>query len=417
VTDEQAQCADNSAEIAPYEGLSEEQFARWREKAVEVATRLSATALERDRANRNPVEEIGWLREAGLLGLAVPRALGGQGANLRQALQIVRLISAADGSIGQLIAYHYSNGVWTYILGTPEQWRLSARGVAEHGWFQGGVSNPRDPRSEITKTTTGLLVNGRRTFATGAAIAQLITVSVFDADKRVHFIIPASRKGLRFINDWDNLGQRLTASGSVEFDKVEVAKGDILSGLETYTGDVELRDGLRVLFSQLIFINLYLGIAEGALASAAAHVRGHGRPWPESGLSDVTQDPYHLLLFGRLSADVAAGVALADKAAALYQAALEAGPALAAEQWGELALVIDQAKVVATRSSLAAAADIYEATGARSTANKYGLDIYWRNLRTHTVHDPVAYRIREIGQYALNGVLPRPRAFDPPPAA
>jgi alkylation response protein AidB-like acyl-CoA dehydrogenase len=294
---------------------------------------------------------------------------------------------------------------------------LTARGVAEHGWFQGGVSNPRDPRSEITKTTTGLLVNGRRTFATGAAIAQLITVSVFDADKRVHFIIPASRKGLRFINDWDNLGQRLTASGSVEFDKVEVAKGDILSGLETYTGDVELRDGLRVLFSQLIFINLYLGIAEGALASAAAHVRGHGRPWPESGLSDVTQDPYHLLLFGRLSADVAAGVALADKAAALYQAALEAGPALAAEQWGELALVIDQAKVVATRSSLAAAADIYEATGARSTANKYGLDIYWRNLRTHTVHDPVAYRIREIGQYALNGVLPRPRAFDPPPAA
>ena len=417
MTDEQALGADNFAEIAPYEGLSEEHFALWREKAVKVAARLSATALERDRANRNPVEEIGWLREAGLLGLAVPRALGGQGANLRQALQIVRLISAADGSIGQLIAYHYSNGVWTYILGTPEQWRLTARGVAEHGWFQGGVSNPRDPRSEISKTTTGLLVNGRRTFATGAAIAQLITVSVFDGDRRVHFIIPSSRKGLRFINDWDNLGQRLTASGSVEFDKVEVAKGDILSGLENYTGDVELRDGLRVLFSQLIFINLYLGIAEGALASAAAHVRAHGRPWPDSGLSDVTQDPYHLLLFGRLSADVAAGVALADKAAALYQAALEAGPALAAQQWGELALVIDQAKVVATRSSLAAAADIYEATGARSTANKYGLDIYWRNLRTHTVHDPVAYRIREIGQYALNGVLPRPRAFDPPPAA
>ena len=56
-------------------------------------------------------------------------------------------------------------------------------------------------------------------------------------------------------------------------------------------------------------------------------------------------------------------------------------------------------------------------TGARSTANKYGLDIYWRNVRTHTVHDPVSYRLREIGEFALNQTLPKPRVFTPPAKA
>jgi alkylation response protein AidB-like acyl-CoA dehydrogenase len=403
--------------IEIYAGLSEAEFAEWRSRAESVAAELAASALERDRANQDPFEEIELLRKAGLLGLAVPRALGGAGANLAQALEISRIISAADGSIGQLIAYHYSNGVWSYILGTPEQWQATARGVGEEGWFQGGVSNPRDPKAELEKTANGYLISGRRTFATGASIAQILTVTVWDGEKRVHFQVPPSRKGISFEGDWDNLGQRLTASGSVIFDRVEATDADLLSGLDHYAGDVEQRDGLRVLFSQLIFVNFYLGIAEGALGAASAYVRSHGRPWPESGLERATEDPYHLQLFGRLSAGIAAGVALADKAAALYQAALLAGPALTAQAWGELALLIDQAKVVATKVSLEVTADIYEATGARSTANKYGLDIYWRNVRTHTVHDPVSYRLREIGEFALNQTLPKPRVFTPPAKA
>lgn len=403
--------------IEIYAGLSQTEFAQWRDKAERVAGELATSALERDRANQDPLAEIELLRRAGLLGLAVPRALGGAGANLTQALEISRIIAAADGSIGQLIAYHYSNGVWSYILGTPEQWRSTARGVGEEGWFQGGVSNPRDPKVEVERTRNGYLISGRRTFATGASIGQILTVSVWDGARQIHFQLPPSRPGISFDGDWDNLGQRLTASGSVTFDKVEASEADLLSGLDTYAGDVTLRDGLRVLFSQLIFVNFYLGIAEGALKAAAAHVRSHGRPWPESGLENATEDPYHLQLFGRLSAGIASGLALADKAAVLYQAALLAGPALTAEQWGELALLIDQAKVVATKVSLEVTADIYEATGARSTANKYGLDIYWRNVRTHTVHDPVSYRLREIGEFALNRVLPKPRVLNPPAKA
>lgn len=406
---------DIVTQTAIYTGLDAADFARWQGIARSVAAELAATALERDRANKDPVAELELLRSSGLLGLATPRAFGGAGANLTQALQISRIIAAADGSIGQLIAYHYSNGVWTYILGTPSQWERTARAVGQQGWFQGGVSNPRDLWSEVQHEGGRRYLSGTRTFATGASVAQVITVTLWDNGKRVHYQIPPTRAGISFASDWDNLGQRLTASGSIRFDRVEVTDDDLLDGLDSYAGDGDLRDGLRSLFSQLIFINFYLGIAEGALAAAADHIRQYGRAWPESGLEVATDDPYHRVQFGRFSAGIESGIALADKAADAYQAALEAGSALTEDQWGRLAILIDQAKVVASDVVLNVTANLYEATGARSTANKYGLDMYWRNARTHTVHDPVSYRAREIGSYVLSQDLPKPKSIVQPP--
>jgi alkylation response protein AidB-like acyl-CoA dehydrogenase len=402
--------------VIPYTGVSDAEFARWVEKARTVANQLAATALERDRANRDPVAELSLLRDSGLLGFATPREFGGAGGSLVQALQISRIIASADGSIGQLIAYHYSNGVWVYILGTSPQWERVARGVSQQGWFQGGVSNPRDPRTEVEHVRGGYRITGKRTFATGASVAQIITVSVWDGPKQIHFLLPPGREGITFAGDWDNLGQRLTASGTVLFKDVAASDDDLLTGLDEFPGNAVLRNGLRSLFSQLIFVNFYLGIAEGALAAATAYVRKEGRPWPESGLDAATKDPYHLLLLGRLSAGVAAGIALADKAAARYETVLAAGAALDETLWGELAVLVDQAKVVADAISLEVTNSIFQVTGARSTSNKYGLDIFWRNVRTHTLHDPVTYRAREIGDYVLNRKLPRPRELSPPPS-
>jgi alkylation response protein AidB-like acyl-CoA dehydrogenase len=44
--------------------------------------------------------------------------------------------------------------------------------------------------------------------------------------------------------------------------------------------------------------------------------------------------------------------------------------------------------------------------GTRSTASKYGFDRYWRDLRTFTLHDPVDYKLRDIGNWILNQELP-----------
>ena len=86
----------------------------------------------------------------------------------------------------------------------------------------------------------------------------------------------------------------------------------------------------------------------------------------------------------------------------MLQAALDIGPALTPEERAEAAVAIYEAKVQTTKVSLDAASRLFEIQGARATTAAYGFDRHWRNLRTHTVHDPVAYKAREVGDWALN---------------
>ena len=63
--------------------------------------------------------------------------------------------------------------------------------------------------------------------------------------------------------------------------------------------------------------------------------------------------------------------------------------------------------VVATDVALDVTNTIFEVTGARATNNTVGLDRFWRNVRTHTLHDPVDYKKVEVGaNYLLGEVQP-----------
>ena len=48
---------------------------------------------------------------------------------------------------------------------------------------------------------------------------------------------------------------------------------------------------------------------------------------------------------------------------------------------------------------------------ARATASRHGFDRYWRDLRTFSLHDPVAYKFRDLGNYVLNGEYPAPSQY------
>lgn len=69
-------------------------------------------------------------------------------------------------------------------------------------------------------------------------------------------------------------------------------------------------------------------------------------------------------------------------------------------------IAVAEAKVAATDASLLAGSKLIELGGSRSTLAEFNLDRYWRNARTHTVHDPVRWKYRVIGNYWLNGVTP-----------
>lgn len=118
--------------------------------------------------------------------------------------------------------------------------------------------------------------------------------------------------------------------------------------------------------------------------------------------------------YGNFFAHLRAATTLADRAGAeidsIYEGAgdLESRAKVTAQARGEAAEWVASVKVTATDTGLRVTSGIFELTGAKSTATKVSLDRFWRDIRTHTLHDPVAYKNRELGRFLLLQEIPEP---------
>jgi len=383
----------------------------WLQRAREVADVLLPTSVERDVPGREPHDEVELLKQSGLPALLAPPDHGGGGEDLATALTVVREVAKADGSVAQLIGYSYANQAKLWFNGTSEQQDRLLRATAKHRWVWGGAVNPLDTNVRFEPHRTGFTLHGRRTFTTGFSVADANVVSGVrqDTGDAVQAVLVGLPDTLDLGGDWDNLGMRLSASGSVTFRGTHVPSRDVLTA--TDSADPTPRQTLLTPTIQAMFCHLYLGITEGALATAAEYTRTHSRPWFLSGEETAARDPYVLQTYGQLVAQTQAVAALAETAAREVSAAVGAGDQLTWRQRGELAARVAALKVVSTRLATDATSRIFEVTGARSTANRFGLDRFWRNVRTHTLHDPVAWKEHEVGAHFLTGELATPTLY------
>ena len=157
---------------------------------------------------------------------------------------------------------------------------------------------------------------------------------------------------------------------------------------------------------QLVFSNFYLGIAQGSLDFASKYTTTSTRAWPYGGdnKSSPTEEFYILERYGNFFAHLRAAETLVDRAgkeiADIY-GKYGANREVTEKERGEAAEWVASAKVVTTDTALRVTAGVFEVTGSRATGRKVGLDRFWRDVRTHTLHDPVAYKNRELGKYVL----------------
>jgi len=165
---------------------------------------------------------------------------------------------------------------------------------------------------------------------------------------------------------------------------------------------------IRSCLTQITFANIYIGIAQGAFEAAKEYTTEKTRPWLTSGVDSANQDPYILQHYGDMWIDLQAATVLADRAGELLQVAWAKESKLTAQERGECAIAIATAKVAATKVGLDITSRMFEVMGARATAGQYRFDRYWLNLRTFSLHDPIDYKVRAVGNWALNGELPIP---------
>lgn len=385
----------------PYTGTARDaELEHWRAVARRVADALAADALARDRANNQPFAEVRLLREAGLLELLVPAEFGGAGAHFETAFEVIRILAAADGSISQLLAYHYINQSSIAFYAPAEAQAAWWRRTVEERWLWGDSVNPVDPTLVLTREGAGYRLNGAKRFSTGSGVGEVIVVNaqVEGTGELLAFVVPRDAQGLEIVDDWNYLGQRLSASNSLVYRNVRIEPADVLGPVTDEPVSTLLTPGI-----QLAFANFYVGIAQGALERGKQILLGRKNAWFLSAAETYSQDPVFQRTVGELKARTAAVAALAEKLGRRFDALLSLAGAVTQPQRAELAVAIAELKVVATEAGVEVANRIFEVTGSSSTQSGVGLDLFWRNVRTHSLHDPVDYKKIEVGAYFLRG--------------
>lgn len=379
--------------------------------ARRLAAEFAETAVERDEAGGTPKEQRDAIRQSGLLALSIPTQFGGLGASWSETLGVVREFAKVDSSIAHVFGFQHLMLATVRLFSRPDQWQPWFEQTARKNWFWGNALNPLDTRT-VVKTFDGWReFSGKKSFCSGASDSEMLIASAIDESaggKLLIAAIPSGRTGITLHGDWDNMGQRQTDSGSATFERVRVEENELLLDPGPLSTPFAC---LRPLIAQLHFSHIFLGIAEGALEEARHYTLKEGRPWFRSKAQHVSEDPYVLRHYGEFWVGLESVRLLVERAAEQLDEAWHKGHALGAEERAQLALSIATAKVAAVRTGLDICSRLFEVTGARATHASLRLDRHWRNLRTQSLHDPVDYKLHELGDWALNHNRPSPSFY------
>ncbi|WP_454676035.1 SfnB family sulfur acquisition oxidoreductase [Achromobacter marplatensis] len=378
-------------------------------QALEVARALAADfareASQRDRERRLPLPELERYSLSGLWGITVPREHGGAGVSRVTLAEVTAIISAADGSLGQIPQNHYYALEVLRVNGNADQQRrFYARALAGERFgnalAETGTRTAAERRTRLTADPEGgWRINGSKFYCTGALYAQWIPTATVDDDGIQRLaIVRRESPGVEIIDDWSGFGQRVTGSGTVHFKEVAVPAEDVLLLADPAAPPNTIKP-----LAQIIHAAIDLGIGQAALADAVAFVRDRSRPWIDANVERAADDPLTISEFGRLSIRLDAARALVARAGRLLDTATADGtPANVAAA----AIAVAEARALTTEASLAAGTKLFELAGTQSTLDHLNLDRHWRNARTHTLHDPVRWKRHAVGNYYLNDIAP-----------
>ncbi len=210
--------------------------------------RFAERAARYDREASFPHENYADLRDAGLLGLCVPEAFGGKGADFRTYSLVSATLGKYCGATALTFNMHACSTLWPGLL--ADDLEMTAEQRAEHERHR-AVHFARvvkegaiyaQPFSEgsaaaagqapfgttATRADGGWKVNGKKIFASLSGAAHYYGVLCTEAKPQLsmrdtlYMAVPGNAPGLSIVGDWDPLGMRGTVSRTLLFKDVFV---------------------------------------------------------------------------------------------------------------------------------------------------------------------------------------------------
>jgi SfnB family sulfur acquisition oxidoreductase len=377
--------------------------------AREYAESIADGAVGRDRAGTVPVSELAAFDTSGLLGIMVPREHGGPELPASVLAEVIRTIAAVDPAIAQVPQGHFLLVDVLAVHGSDAQQRRLFADVLDgarigNALAERGGQHAQDLKTRLHRDGTGIRLDGRKYYCTGAITARWVGVSALDeADRLVLALVRCDAEGVKIDDDWNVMGQRATVSGTATFDNVPVDPELVIPYQHAF--EVPQQLGAR---TQLVHAAIQVGIAGGTLRDARDFVRDRARPFFEAVRGGWTEragdDPHTIYRFGRLATRVhAAEALLAWAASTLDEVTRQPSDADAAAR-GSVAVA--QAKAFGSEVAAEVTTDLFALSGASAADERYDLSRHWRNARTHASHDPADWKYHHVGNYLLNNILP-----------
>ncbi|WP_455814844.1 acyl-CoA dehydrogenase family protein [Pseudomonas graminis] len=390
-----------SESVADYAALA----ARFRP----VFARIAEGAAEREVNRTLPLEPIRWLKEAGFGTLRIPQAQGGFGATLPQLFQLLTELAEADSNLPQALRAHFA-----FVedrLNQPDseerqRWfrRFADGELVGSGWTEIGTLKLGEVITRVTPSENGWLISGEKFYSTGTLYADWIDVYAQrnDNGRDVIALVNTHQQGVEREDDWDGFGQRLSGSGTTRFREAQVEQAHVYDFTERFR--------YQTAFYQHVLLSTLAGIGRAVKRDAAAGVASRKRIYSHGNATQVKNDVQVLQVVGQISSWVYAVEAAVQQATHALQRAYEvhnSGDEAVIQQANVLAeLESAQAQVIATELIPRAATELFNALGASDTRISKALDRHWRNARTVSSHNPVIYKIRNVGDWEVNGKEP-----------
>ncbi len=378
---------------------------------TELLSRIAAGAKDRDLNDENPFDQVAQLKRAGFGALRLPHELGGAGLTVPQLFSAVIDVARADPIVAHIFRTHFwfteerlrtqADPVSLRWLREVADGKIVGNAFSEKGSAAVGslVFNTR----LLPDPVGGFHLDGEKYYSTGTLFSDYLTVTATtDHDSVATVVVPADRDGVRLVDDWDGFGQRRTGTGTTTFAGVAVSDDEVLSDAQY---DAAPTPTVQYAALQLYIHAVVAGILANVVDDGVALLRSRDRSFSHALTERPVDDPLYQRQLGELASTAyVARAAVLDAAAAIEAADASQfdgvpDPALAADAQLKVAKV----KVHLDDVAPEAATRLLELGGASAASRTRNLDRHWRNIRTITLHNPVAYKARVVGLNLLHG--------------
>ncbi|AZD15896.1 acyl-CoA dehydrogenase family protein [Pseudomonas chlororaphis] len=376
-------------------------------RADRLLPEIAQGAAQRERERQLPFDAVAQIAKAGFFTCRIPGRYGGAGGSVKELIALLIRIAAVDSNVAQALrpGFGFVEGLLASRAEGAEAERerwferyLQGAVLGNAGWEVGGANGTISAR--IVRDGAHYRASGSKYYSTGSLYADWVSAVALDEnDQPVSFVLPRDRQGLELLDDFDAMGQRLTASGTTHLHNVRVQAEEIR------TRTVE--EGKRTIvtpFLQLFLGAVQAGIARNALDDAVAFANEHARPIKHSSAARSVDDPYVELSVGDISARAFSAEAVVLRAAESIDRAWAAD--LDPQAVDQAAVNVAQAQYIAAESALKAAELVFDVGGASTTGRAHNLDRHWRNARTVANHNPRHWKAAAVGAWQLKGTPP-----------